>query len=250
MSHFFQSDAAMSALLGQLTVILAATKCVGALFRRLGQPQVCGEIAAGFILGPSLFGRFVPNAFHSVFDSATGPALSMFSQVRLDLLLFFIGQQVSLTHVRSCGLTENGTTELIGADVDVVILGAGLAGLSLTRQLILNSSERILLLEKRSHVPPLRQKVGEATVQLSGYYCSKVLDLEEHLLRKHFMKYNLGFYWKARGQPNDSYEHHSQPYIRNMSNVPTYRLDRNKLEAELLRLDQQSPTSHFTQGCQ
>jgi|SRR5579872_1096072 flavin-dependent dehydrogenase len=128
--------------------------------------------------------------------------------------------------------------------VDVVILGAGLAGLSLARQLILNSDEKILLLEKRTHVPPARQKVGEATVQLSGYYFSRVLDLEEHLLRKHFMKYNLRFYWKTRGRNNDSYEDYSQSYIREMSNVPTYQLDRNKLEAELLRLNERS--SNFT----
>ncbi len=76
---------------------------------------------------------------------------------------------------------------------DVVIIGAGLAGLSLARQLLLNSEKKILLVEKRAEIPPSQQKVGEATVQVSGYYFSKVLDLEEHLLREHFMKYNLRF---------------------------------------------------------
>jgi flavin-dependent dehydrogenase len=71
---------------------------------------------------------------------------------------------------------------------DVVILGAGLAGLSLARQLLMNTKKNILLLEKRSEVPPPRQKVGEATVQLGGYYLSKTLDLEEHLFREHFVK--------------------------------------------------------------
>ena len=56
---------------------------------------------------------------------------------------------------------------------DVVIIGAGLAGLSLSRQLLLNSGKRILLLDKRSAIPPPHQKVGEATVQLSAYYFSK-----------------------------------------------------------------------------
>src|SRR5215471_17930990 len=82
---------------------------------------------------------------------------------------------------------------------DVVIIGGGLAGLSLARQLLMNSSKRILLLEKLAALPSPRQKVGEATVQLSGYYFSKVLDLEEHLLSEHFMKYNLRFYWKTPG---------------------------------------------------
>ena len=49
---------------------------------------------------------------------------------------------------------------------DVVILGAGLAGLTLARQLLLQSHKSVLLLEKRSQIPPARQKVGEATVQV------------------------------------------------------------------------------------
>ena len=59
-----------------------------------------------------------------------------------------------------------------------------------------------LLLEKRAEIPPKRQKVGEATSQVGGYYFSKVLDLEEHLLREHFMKYNLRFYWKRAAREN------------------------------------------------
>lgn len=131
---------------------------------------------------------------------------------------------------------------------DVVILGAGLAGLSLARQLLMNSTKQILLLEKLPELPSPRQKVGEATVQLSGYYFSKVLDLEEHLLREHFIKYNLRFYWKTPGRQNDSYEDYSQSYIRQMSNVASYQLDRNKLEAEILRLNRESPQFTFQAG--
>ncbi len=119
---------------------------------------------------------------------------------------------------------------------DVVIIGAGLAGLSLARQLLLNSgSVRILQLDKRLQVPQVGQKVGEATVQVSGYYFSKVLELEEYLLREHFLKYNLRFYWKTAGMDNAQWESYSQSYIRKVSNVPTYQLNRNTIEGELLR---------------
>ncbi|HEV3469708.1 MAG TPA: FAD-dependent monooxygenase [Pyrinomonadaceae bacterium] len=120
---------------------------------------------------------------------------------------------------------------------DVAIIGAGLAGLALARQLLLYTGKTVLLVERRAEVPPARQKVGEATVQMSAYYFSKVLDLEEHLLREHFMKYNLRFFWKAGGRAGDRYEDYSQSYIRSMSNIATYQLDRNKLEAEMLRLN-------------
>src|SRR5882672_621273 len=131
---------------------------------------------------------------------------------------------------------------------DVLIIGAGIAGLSLARQLLLNSDKRVLLIDRRSEIPPRMQKVGESCVQLSGYYFSKVLDLEEHLLREHFMKYNLRFYWKTDGRENRSFEDYSQSYIRALSNIPTYQLNRNKIEAELLRLNLKNPNFSFCAG--
>ena len=117
---------------------------------------------------------------------------------------------------------------------DVAIVGAGLAGLSLARQLLLESNLNIVLLERRSIVPGEAQKVGESLVQIGGYYFAKVLQMEEHLLHEHFMKYNLRFYFKTQGRENNSLEDYSQAYIRNFSNIPCYQLDRNIFEKELL----------------
>jgi flavin-dependent dehydrogenase len=126
---------------------------------------------------------------------------------------------------------------------DVVIIGAGLAGLSLARQLLLNSNKTILLLDKRPVIPPAKQKVGESTVQLGAYYFSRVLDLEEHLLSEHYVKYNLRFYWKTAAK-DTAFEGYSQTFVRTFSNLVCYQLDRNKFEAELLRLN--SCSRHFT----
>jgi len=118
---------------------------------------------------------------------------------------------------------------------DVVILGGGLAGLSLARHLLLDSDKQVLLLERNAETPVERQKVGESTVQVAGYYFSRVLDLEEYLFRHHYMKYNLRFYWKTPGREPRGFEDCSQAYIRKFSNVASYQLDRNTFEAELLR---------------
>jgi len=120
-------------------------------------------------------------------------------------------------------------------DVDVLVLGAGLAGLTLSRHLLMHTDKRVVHLEKRSEIPPKRQKYGESSVQLAGYYYSRVLDLEEYLYREQLIKYNLRFYWKSAGTANDTFEDYSQSYIRMMSNVASYQLDRNTFEAELLR---------------
>jgi hypothetical protein len=83
--------------------------------------------------------------------------------------------------------------------------------------------------------------VGEATVQVSGYYYSRVLELEEYLLQEHYLKYNLRFYWPSQ-RGAGVWEDLSQSYIRKVSNIATYQLDRNTFEAEVLRCNRQSPS--------
>ncbi|MFL5753025.1 MAG: hypothetical protein ACJ76F_06435 [Bacteroidia bacterium] len=53
----------LSLLLLQIIVILAISRIFGVLFSKMGQQTVIGEIIAGIVLGPSLFGFFFPGAF-------------------------------------------------------------------------------------------------------------------------------------------------------------------------------------------
>ncbi|MSO19186.1 MAG: hypothetical protein EXQ56_01785 [Acidobacteria bacterium] len=97
---------------------------------------------------------------------------------------------------------------------DLAVIGSGLAGLTLVRQLLLRADKKVLLLDKSPQVPTPRQKLGESTVQVGGYYLSKVLDLEEYLIRDQLLKYNLRFHWKPKGTDGSAYEQLSQSYIR------------------------------------
>src|SRR4029078_3968112 len=102
----------------------------------------------------------------------------------------------------------------IAKHYDIVIAGGGRAGLALARKLLRETDKTVLLLDRRATVPTPHQKYGEATVQLSGYYFAKVLDLEEELLLTQLPKYNLRFYWKSEGRDNRSFEDYSHAYIR------------------------------------
>ena len=55
-------------LLMQVGLIIAAARVMGLVARRLGQPEVIGEILAGLLLGPSLFGWLAPQAQAALFD--------------------------------------------------------------------------------------------------------------------------------------------------------------------------------------
>jgi Kef-type K+ transport system membrane component KefB len=89
----------------QVVVIIAAARIAGNLFRRFGQPAVCGEIAAGLILGPSLFGRYFPTLSHVVFDPSIGSVFGIISQLGLILTMFLIGLEFDFKHLRGNGRT-------------------------------------------------------------------------------------------------------------------------------------------------
>ena len=133
---------------------------------------------------------------------------------------------------------------------DVVIIGGGLAGLSLARHLLLETQSAVTLIERKNEIPAKRQKVGESLVQIGGYYFAKVLQMEEHLLHEHFMKYNLRFYFKTEGRKNNCLEDYSQAYIKNFSNIPCYQLDRNVFEKELLQQNLKSSRFSLITGAQ
>src|SRR5450432_1710680 len=61
----------MGRLLSQLIIVVLATRTTGWLFRRIGLPSVVGEITAGILLGPSLFGWLWPGGFAFIFTPAS-----------------------------------------------------------------------------------------------------------------------------------------------------------------------------------
>jgi Kef-type K+ transport system membrane component KefB/nucleotide-binding universal stress UspA family protein len=90
-------------LLIQITAILIAARLFGLLFRALGQPQVVGEMAAGIILGPSVFGWLAPGAFHALFPVESLGLLQPLSQLGLVLFMFLVGLELDLGLLRGRG---------------------------------------------------------------------------------------------------------------------------------------------------
>lgn len=89
-----------SLLLGQLVVILAATRLVGYLFARIGQPRVLGEMIAGILLGTSVLGALWPAGYELLFPRGSVRFLGALSQVGLILFMFLVGLELDLSTVR------------------------------------------------------------------------------------------------------------------------------------------------------
>jgi Kef-type K+ transport system membrane component KefB len=84
-----------------VSVIVLAARLFGSLSVRFGNSRAVGEIVAGLVLGPSLFGVLWPAGFAFVFRSAPGEPMTILSQVGLILLLVQIGLEFDFSHLRA-----------------------------------------------------------------------------------------------------------------------------------------------------
>jgi Kef-type K+ transport system membrane component KefB len=82
-------------------------------------------MAAGILLGPSLFGWLAPGAFASVFPAESLVVLRLLSQIGICLFMFTVGMELDLGHVRS-----RAQTAVVVSHVSIVfpyLLGVVLA---------------------------------------------------------------------------------------------------------------------------
>ncbi|MCX4591809.1 cation:proton antiporter [Streptomyces sp. NBC_01549] len=84
-------DMQTAIMLADIAVVLLTGLVLGRFARRLRQPVVIGEIAAGIMLGPSVLGRLPGNLPQVVFPADVRPLLSAVSQVGLVLFMFVVG---------------------------------------------------------------------------------------------------------------------------------------------------------------
>lgn len=77
----------------QLAVILLSCRVVGCLARRIGQPQVVGEMICGVLLGPSLLGAVAPDLSRALFPphSTSMTIIYIGAQLGLVLYMFCVG---------------------------------------------------------------------------------------------------------------------------------------------------------------
>jgi len=84
----------------QVAVIIVVARVAGYLARRIGQPRAVGEIVAGLVLGPSLFGALAPDAFQWLFKSTDASPITIMSQIGLIMLMFQIGLEFDFSQLR------------------------------------------------------------------------------------------------------------------------------------------------------
>jgi len=86
----------------QMFVILATCRVVGWLGQRyLMQPQVVGEMIAGVLLGPSLFGLLAPELQQQIFPAEAKGILYVGAQFGVGLYMFLVGLGFRSEHFKA-----------------------------------------------------------------------------------------------------------------------------------------------------
>ena len=115
-----------SPLLMQLVIILATARACGWLLRYVGQPAVIGEMAAGIVLGPIVFGALFP-AFHAeLFARDSLPALTSLSTLGLVLFMFIVGAELRAPDGVRAQLKAAGAVGALGVLLPMA-LGIGIS---------------------------------------------------------------------------------------------------------------------------
>jgi flavin-dependent dehydrogenase len=121
---------------------------------------------------------------------------------------------------------------------DVIVLGGGLAGLTLALQLRQRFADiDVLVLERRAHpVPEAAHKVGESSVEIGAHYFAKVLGLREHLQQQQLKKFGFRFFFSEGRRDIDQT---TEVGASRLLDTPAYQIDRgifeNFLGAEAVR---------------
>ncbi len=124
-----ESGPSVAIFVAQLMVLMLVGRLLGEAMLRIGQPAVMGQLIAGLVLGPSVFGLIAPDVQHFLFPAAKDQKamLDAIAQFGILVLLLLTGMETDLHLAR-----QSGRASIMASLMGIVIpflLGVGLGQL-------------------------------------------------------------------------------------------------------------------------
>ena len=121
---------------------------------------------------------------------------------------------------------------------DVIIIGAGIAGISQARHLMLNVPDITLaLIDPRPEYRTEKDlKVGESTVEISTLFFGKELGLYDYLIENHPPKYGLNYHWAKTPEQTTTLDDYFHVWSIKQPPLASVLMNRAKFERDVLQM--------------
>jgi flavin-dependent dehydrogenase len=141
------------------------------------------------------------------------------------------------------------TPSTLNKPLDVVILGGGLAGLTLALQLRLTRPDIKMLIIEKGRFPKQEAafKVGESTQEGAAYYFKYIVGMKEHLQHSQLTKLGVRFFFKAGD--NSDIAQRLEAGRRNFAPITSFQIDRGRFENALAERCREGGTALWD-GCE
>jgi flavin-dependent dehydrogenase len=124
---------------------------------------------------------------------------------------------------------------------DVVVIGAGIAGICQARHLMLNVTDiKIALIDPRPEQRTERDlKVGESTVEVSTLFFGKELGLYDYLIENHPPKYGLNYHWAKDPKKTEDIDDYYHMWSVKQPPLASVLMNRAKFERDVLKMNRE-----------
>ncbi|NEO45560.1 MAG: tryptophan halogenase [Moorea sp. SIO4A3] len=124
---------------------------------------------------------------------------------------------------------------------DVVIMGAGIAGVCQARHLMLNIPNiKVALIDPRPEERTEKDlKIGESTVEVANLFICKDLGLYEYIIENHPPKYGLNFHWPKQSSQTETIDDYYHIWANRQPDLASTQLNRAKFERDLLKMNKE-----------
>jgi flavin-dependent dehydrogenase len=125
-------------------------------------------------------------------------------------------------------------------EYDVVIMGAGFAGVCQARHLLLTiPGIKVAIVDPRSpeRLEEKDLKIGESLIEIAAVFLCKELGLHDYLIEHHTPKSGLNFHWSKDPASTQHLEDYYHVWANRQTPISSFHIHRARFEQDVLRMN-------------